>query len=65
VLPSVFATFVVGFIVTNCAHWAATGRVIDRPCVHAGIRPASDAIDEWAFTVQVTADPEVPCKRDR
>ena len=50
-------------LVCNCSHWAATGRVVDRPCVHVGVRPAADAADEWAFTIQVTHE-WGPCERD-
>jgi len=42
-----------------CATWAATGSVYRDRCTHAGIRPASDARDDLAVTVQVSTDAPV------
>jgi hypothetical protein len=36
--------------------WTQTGSLYRNPCTHVGIRPASDAIDEWAVTVQVSTE---------
>jgi hypothetical protein len=59
--PSVMLSFVMAIIVTNCAHWAATGRIVDTRCTHVGARPASDGRDDWAMTLQITTDyPECP-----
>lgn len=39
-----------------CATWTKTGRVVNDPCVHVGVRPASDGLGDFAVTVQVTTD---------
>jgi hypothetical protein len=45
----------------GCATLASTGSIYrgrdSRGCdVHVGVRPASDALNEWAVTVQVSRD---------
>lgn len=47
---------------TCASTWATTGSVYRGRCVHAGIRPASDAVGDYALTVQISAD--VPCPRE-
>src|SRR5579864_7319509 len=39
-----------------CATWTQTGRLVDDPCVHVGVRPASDGFGDVATTFQVTTD---------
>ena len=46
-----------------CAGWARSGRLVDQPCLHVGVRPASDAAGNWAVTVQVTTDWPARCRR--
>jgi hypothetical protein len=49
------AVLVVGWC-HACASTLATGSVYRSRCVHVGVRPASDAIGDYAVTVQVTTD---------
>ena len=62
-LGSLAATLAVMSLVCECSHWAATGRVVDSRCVHVGVRPASDSLDDFAITVQVTTDYPARCER--
>lgn len=39
-----------------CATWATSGSLYRGRCTHVGVRPASDAIGDYAVTVQVTTD---------
>jgi hypothetical protein len=48
-------------ILASCATWASTGRVVDGPCLHVGVRVHGDAVNEWATTLQVTTDYPLPC----
>lgn len=43
-------------LVASCATWTATGSVYRSPCQHWGVRPSSDALDEWAITVQYSRE---------
>jgi hypothetical protein len=43
-------------LLSSCATWASTGSVYREPCLHIGVRPASDAVGDYAVTVQVTTD---------
>lgn len=52
-LPAII--LVVG-AVNACATWATTGSLYRGRCTHVGARPASDAIGDYAVTVQVTTD---------
>lgn len=52
----VFLSFVLAVMVCECSTWAATGSVYRSRCTHVGVRPASDGLDGFAMTVQVTAD---------
>jgi hypothetical protein len=45
-----------GAHLAGCAAWYASGRVLDRPCDHLGVRPASDAKENIAVTVQWSTD---------
>ena len=47
-------------LLASCAWWQ-TGRVIDGPCTHLGVRPATD-LSGVAVTVQVAHDLG-PCAR--
>jgi hypothetical protein len=60
VAPAVLALV----MLAHCSGWMRTGRLVDGRCIHVGLRPASDAIGEWAVTVQVAADWN-PCPRER
>lgn len=44
-----------------CATWSNTGRIVNDPCVHVGVRPASDTVGNEAITVQVTTDWPFKC----
>jgi hypothetical protein len=61
-LGSLAAALAIMSLVCEC-RWAATGRVVDSRCVHAGVRPASDSLDDFAVTVQVTTDYPARCER--
>ena len=41
--------------------WSTTGSLYRSKCTHAGARPASDAIGDWAVTVQISSDWPAPC----
>jgi hypothetical protein len=45
----------------SCATWARTGRIINDPCIHVGVRPASDGLGDYAVTVQITTDWPARC----
>jgi hypothetical protein len=47
---------IAALLLSSCATWASTGRVVNDPCLHVGVRPASDAVGDYAVTVQVTTD---------
>jgi len=46
-------------LVASCATWASTGSIDRSPCLHVGLRPASDDVGDWAVTVQVSTDAPV------
>lgn len=46
-----------------CGTWTQTGRLVDDPCVHVGVRPATD-LSGAAVTLQVTTDWPGKCYRD-
>jgi hypothetical protein len=39
-----------------CETWSQTGRLVNEPCLHVGVRPASDSVGDGVITVQVTTD---------
>lgn len=53
-------TRILPLLLASCAWWQ-TGRVIDGPCTHLGVRPATD-LSGVAVTVQVAHDLG-PCAR--
>jgi hypothetical protein len=60
------AAYVAALVVTTrmtwaCVMWTSTGSVYRDPCLHVGVRPASDGLGDYAATVQVSADPGLPC----
>lgn len=52
------------FFCTGCA-WATSGRVIDHPCLHVGVRPAAECglggCDGAGMTLRVSAYWPEPC----
>jgi hypothetical protein len=49
--------------IVSCETWSRTGRVVNDPCVHVGVRPASDGAGNYALTVQITTDLPATCER--
>ena len=53
-------------LAASCATWASTGSVwrgTVRGCpVHVGARPSSDAVGDWAVTLQITTEEAAPCR---
>lgn len=39
-------------LVAGCATWRTTGRLVDGPCDHLGIRPQSDDVRDVGVTLQ-------------
>ncbi len=39
-----------------CSTWSSTGSLYRGPCSHLGARPASDGVEDWGVTVQVSTD---------
>jgi hypothetical protein len=44
-----------------CSTWTRTGRVVNEPCVHLGVRPALDGSGNYAATVQLSTDWPMQC----
>ena len=48
-------------LLTACSTWARSGSLVRDPCLHVGVRPGSDAVGDYALTVQVTTDWPARC----
>jgi hypothetical protein len=46
----------------SCATWTETGRLVNNPCLHVGLRPATDGAGNGAATLQISTDWPAPCQ---
>jgi hypothetical protein len=46
-------------VFASCSTLVTTGSIVREPCLHVGVRPASDGIGDYAATIQVSFD--APC----